>query len=43
MPTTKPDSTTAAGTRWERPFGDTSDDLGVFSALRVGLSSLTAS
>jgi hypothetical protein len=41
--TTKPDSTTAAGTRWERPFGDTSDDLGVFSALRVGLSSLTAS
>jgi len=29
--------------RWERPFGDTSDDLGVFPALQVGLSSLTAS
>ena len=42
VPTTKPDSPTAAGRRWERPFGDTSDDLGVFPALRVGLSSLTA-
>jgi hypothetical protein len=42
VPTTKPDYPTAAVTRWERPFGDTSDDLGVFPALRVGLSSLTA-